>query len=106
MPSRAPACSIPIEPPYFTSGSDVDSCVRYYDEACLHGLAGSDPGLSPVNACVAAIESDTLQKDGCSVVKSPQSDVAACGWLVPNASTTADASDAPTEAAAADAPSD
>jgi hypothetical protein len=49
---------------------------------------------------VAAIEGDTLAKDGCSVVKAPQTDTAACGWLLPS-SEPSDASDAPS-----DAPSD
>lgn len=99
---QAPACGIPLEPPYFTSGSDVDACIRFYDDACLHGLASANPGPSAVNACVSAIQNDTTKKDGCSVVKSPQTDVTACGWLLPPASSTADASDAPslTEAAA------
>lgn len=92
---RAPACGVPIEPPFFTSGNDVDACVRYYDDACLHGLAGNDPGLGAVNACVAAIQSANPQVDGgCDVVKSPQSDVPACGWLMLSASAAADASDA------------
>jgi|HubBroStandDraft_5_1064220.scaffolds.fasta_scaffold880261_1 hypothetical protein len=97
---QAPVCGIPIEPPYFTSGTDVDACVRYYDVACLHGLAVSDPGPTALDACVAAIEGDTLAKDGCSVVKAPQTDTAACGWLLPS-SEPSDASDAPS-----DAPSD
>jgi hypothetical protein len=94
---QAPACEIPIEPPYFTSGTDVEACVRYYDIACLHGLAVGDPGPTALNACVAAIEGDSLNKDGCSVVKSPQTDTAACGWLLPS-SEAPDASDAPSDA--------
>ncbi len=96
---QAPACGIPLEPPYFTSGTDVDSCIRDYDLACLHGLAVADPGPSAVSACVAAIQADTKKKDDCSVVKEPQTDTTACGWLVPPASANADASDAPIEAA-------
>jgi hypothetical protein len=93
---QAPACGMKIEPPYFTSGNDVDSCIRYYDVACLHGLDVSDPGPSAVSACVAAIQADTKSKDDCVVVKQPQVALA-CGWLVPPASTP-DASDAPSEA--------
>ncbi len=96
---RAPVCGIPIEPPYFTSGTDVDACIRFYDTACLHGLAAGDPGASAINACVAAIQSDTMKKDGCGVVRQPQTDQAACGWLVPPVSAPADAaSDAPPDA--------
>jgi hypothetical protein len=105
---KAPACGIPLEPPYFTSGTDVDSCIRGYDIACLHGLAVSDPGPSAVSACVAAIRADTNQKDGgCKVVMEPQTDTAACGWLVPPSSANPDASDAPSSSqAAADASAD
>jgi hypothetical protein len=91
---QGPACGIPLEPPYFTSETDVDACIRFYDDACLHGLAASDPGAAAVNACVAAIQSDTAKKDGCGIVKSPQTAVA-CAWLVPPASTVPDAADAP-----------
>lgn len=89
---KAPACGIPIEPPHFTSGSTVDACIRYYDDACLHGLAVGDPGPTDVNACVAAINADTMKKDDCGIVKEPQTDTAACGWLVPPVSAPADAS--------------
>ncbi len=101
---QAPACGIMLEMPYFTSGTDVDACVRYYDDACLHGLAVADPGPSAVSQCVAAIEADTQKKDNCAIVTAPQTDVAACGWLVPPATTVGEASDAPSEAdASADA---
>jgi|SRR5580704_3676561 hypothetical protein len=97
---QLPACGIMPETPWFTSGTTVDACVRYYDDACLHGLAVSDPGPAAVSACVAAIEADTKQKDSCAIVNAPQTDVAACGWLVPPATTVADASDAPSETGA------
>jgi hypothetical protein len=75
---QAPACGIPLEPPYHTAGDDVGACIRFYDIACLHGLElASDPGTQAVNACVAAIEND-----GCSVVSEPENDPA-CAWLVP-----------------------
>ena len=77
---RAPSCSIPIEPPYFTSGSTVDACISYYDDACLHGLEASDPGATAVNACVAAINTAA-----CPIVLTPQNNVN-CAWLVPGGS--------------------
>jgi hypothetical protein len=98
---QIPACGISFERPYFTSGTDVDACVRFYDDACLHGLAVSDPGPSAVSACVAAISGDSMKKDGCGIVNAPQTDTAACGWLVPPASAISDASDAPYDAGAA-----
>lgn len=94
---QAPACGISLAELNITSGTSVDACVRFYDDACLHGLAVSDPGPADVSACVAAIQADTNAKDKCSVVKAPQTDVSACGWLMPPASA-ADASDAPSVA--------
>ena len=83
---QAPACGIALEPPYHTNGTDVTECQRYYDDACLHGLAsGSDPGPTAVKACVAAIE-----QGDCTVVLTP-SLAPACAWLTP-ASTGSDAS--------------
>jgi len=89
---RAPSCGIKLTIPNFTSGSDVDACIRYYDDACLHGLVAGDPGPTAVSACVAAIQTDTLDKDDCGVVTSPQSDTVACGWLAPSGTAAADAS--------------
>jgi hypothetical protein len=89
---QAPSCGIKLTIPNFTSGSDVDACIRYYDDACLHGLVAGDPGPTAVSACVAAIQADTLDKDDCGVVTAPQSDTAACGWLLPTGTAPADAS--------------
>lgn len=96
---QGPACGMNFDDLNVTSGTTVDACIRFYDIACLHGLAVSNPGPSAVSACIAAIEADTKKKDNCSVVLSPQTDVAACGWLVPPAPTSPDASDAPSQAA-------
>jgi hypothetical protein len=74
---QAPACGISLEPPYHTSGGDIDGCVRFYQTACLHGLAVGNPGSSAVNACVAAINGGD-----CNVVREPQI-AAACAWLEP-----------------------
>jgi hypothetical protein len=96
---QAPACGISLDEVNFTSGTSVDACVRFYDDACLHGLAVGDPGPTAVSTCVAAIQADTMVKDKCGVVKAPQTDVAACGWLMPPPSAP-DASDAPSQATA------
>ncbi|HEV3191215.1 MAG TPA: hypothetical protein VGY54_11990 [Polyangiaceae bacterium] len=72
---RAPACGIPLQPPYHTAGSDVDACIRFYDLACLHGLAVNDPGSAAVQACTSAINNN-----GCAVVQHPEADTA-CAWL-------------------------
>jgi hypothetical protein len=74
---RAPACGISLEPPYHTSGGDIDACVRFYQTACLHGLAVGNPGSAAVNACVAA-----LNAGDCDVVRVPQT-APQCAWLQP-----------------------
>ena len=94
---QAPACGITLSIPNYTSGTDVDACIRFYDDACLHGLAVADPGPTAVSACVAAID-NTATPSHCDVVKSPQTDTVACGWLV-SVTVATDASDAPAEAA-------
>jgi hypothetical protein len=75
----ADKCSvIQSPPPYYSNGSPVDACIRYYDVACLHGLAVSnDPHPSDVAACVKAINSGK-----CSIVEDPTTS-SACSWLSP-----------------------
>jgi hypothetical protein len=79
---QAPACNIVITPPDYTGGSDVDACVRYYDDACLHGLVAGGPSASDLSACVTAITTDSNAQDCCSTVKEPQTSPA-CRWLDP-----------------------
>ena len=80
---QAPACGIFLQPPYHTSGTDVDACIRYYDDACLHGLStGSDPGPLSVNACVDAINRAPMTDGGCAIVETPEQ-ADACAWLAP-----------------------
>jgi hypothetical protein len=90
----APMCGISLEPPVHTSEGDVEACIRYYDVACLHGLAVADPGATAVNACVSAIQSH-----GCSAVMAPESDPA-CAFLAPASDAGADgpSSDSGTDA--------
>jgi hypothetical protein len=99
---QAPACGISLQPPYHGNGSDVDACIRFYNDQCLHGLAsGADPGPIAVNKCVAAIN-QAPAGGGCSVVLSPQT-ADACAWLAPNSSSgDASASDSPANAADGD----
>jgi hypothetical protein len=84
---RAPACGVSLEPPYSTAGGDVNECIRFYDVACLHGLAVADPGADAVNACVASIE--TSPCDGRLPLFETDD---ACAWL-----TNLPSSDASTE---------
>ena len=98
----APACGVRLEPPYSTSGTDVEACIRFYDVACLHGLAiGSDPGPAAIRACVSAIHDHPCVARGPNLVQSPQSDPA-CAWLIPPALLTIPEASAP-DATAADA---
>jgi hypothetical protein len=79
--NAAASCpSVQITPPYYTTGSSVDACLRYYDIACLHGLAVSDPGPSTalVTGCIKAISA----KGACAVVANPEISPY-CVWLIP-----------------------
>src|SRR5271165_1371157 len=68
----APACGIVLEPPYHTSGTDIDECIRFYNDQCLHGLAsGSDPGTTAVDDCANAIRTAATTDGGCSIVADP-----------------------------------
>lgn len=76
--TAAAKCSaVSVTPPYYTNGSGTDACIRYYDTACLHGLAGNQPGPGQLNACVQKI-----QTGGCGVVEAPWS-YPDCSWLIP-----------------------
>ncbi len=60
------------------NGREVDSCIRFYDDACKHGLASkANPSTTDVTACVKAIN-----VGACSVVVAPESDPA-CKFLIP-----------------------
>ncbi len=78
--------------------TDVDACVRFYHEACLHGLAVKDPGAVATKACIEAINTGD-----CTVVVHPEAHPS-CAWLIPPAVAAADAGpDGPDAAVAADA---
>src|SRR5580658_3967281 len=73
---HAPTCGVSLQPPYSTNGNDVDECIRFYEVACLHGLAVPDPGAAAVNACVAAIQSSPCGAGAPLFETDP-----ACEWL-------------------------
>jgi hypothetical protein len=76
--NEAPKCpDIQLTPPYYTNGSAVDACIRYYDTACLNGLAVASPSSSEVTQCLQAINSGK-----CSIVETPWND-SRCAWLIP-----------------------
>jgi hypothetical protein len=77
----AQACGISLDHPVHegdTPQANVAACIRYYDDQCLHGIAGpAEPKPQEVDACVNAI----ITGD-CTVVKTPESDPS-CHFLVP-----------------------
>ena len=91
------ACNIDVDAPTRlrrdVKATGVDDCIRFYDDACLHGMAVADPGDAAVTACVAAINSGN-----CDVVRKPETDPA-CAWLIPppDSGAPADAGDAASE---------
>ncbi len=87
---RAPSCNISVEPPHRTSGSDIDGCIRFYNDACLHGLvAGNAPGPPALSACIAAIRTGACP----SAVLTPET-FPACSWLAPSSAASTDNGDA------------
>ncbi|CAN5578968.1 hypothetical protein BH09MYX1_BH09MYX1_40930 [soil metagenome] len=95
-------CEIPVGVRRSNSTSPVDDCVRYYRDACYHGLtnATQDPTDVQTAACVNAIHNATT----CDIVYHPETDPA-CAWLKPStdAGVDADAATVATDAASADA---
>lgn len=77
----AAACGIDLGTPVHrgdSPASDVNACKRFYDDACLHGLATTkEPGNVVVQSCIDAIITGT-----CDVVREPESDPA-CAFLIP-----------------------
>jgi hypothetical protein len=96
--NQAPNCAseISLSEPLHPGGAagDVAACIRFYDDACLHGLAtGTAPGQPAVTACVAAINAEAEDGGGgCDIVLHPE-EAGACAWLIPPADVV-DASDA------------
>lgn len=87
---NAPSCGLSLADPVHRGSSaedDVRACIRYYDDACLHGLAAaSEPGSVAVQACV-----DAINAGDCTVVKSPEVHPA-CSFLGTSADAGSDAS--------------
>lgn len=78
---NAPACQIDLTKPVHSgtgADKDVSACIRFYDDACLHGLsATSEPGSIAVQACI-----DAINTGDCTIVKNPETSPA-CGFLTP-----------------------
>jgi hypothetical protein len=93
---NAMSCGIDLSKPVHrgdTPSQDVGACKRFYEDACLHGLAApTDPGAVAVQACVDAINNTP----DCDVVKNPEKSPA-CAFLIPPAPPPAPAADAATD---------
>jgi hypothetical protein len=80
---NAPSCGIDLTHPVHegsTPERDVAACIRFYEDACMHGMvAPNDPGSVAVSACV-----DAINNGDCAVVKNPETHPA-CAFLVPPA---------------------
>lgn len=89
---NAPSCGIDLSHPVHrgdTPSLDVTACKRFYEDACLHGLATTiDPGAVDVQACVDAINNTS----DCDIIKNPEK-APACGkFLIPPVVAVVDAS--------------
>ncbi len=64
--------------PRSNSTSYVDDCVRYYKDACLHGIVSNvQPSTAQVSSCVSAINAAT----DCTIVANPET-ADACAFLL------------------------
>ncbi len=67
------------------TSTPVDDCMRYYDDACLHGLVTNvQPTTTQVDTCVSAINAAT----DCNIVQAPET-TDACAFLAFDAGTDA-----------------
>jgi hypothetical protein len=77
----AQACGISLarpEHPGSSAEDNVRSCIRYYEDQCLHGLAiKTEPKANVVDTCV-----DAIINGDCSIVEEPQTH-AECSFLAP-----------------------
>jgi hypothetical protein len=79
-----PQCGIDLTSPLH-SDDDVTACIRFYDDACQHGLVNTqDPGSVAVKQCVAAINAaDCTTLEGQTYVLHPELEPS-CSFLTPN----------------------
>jgi len=76
-------CGIDVSKPVHRDSptTDIDACIRFYHEECLHGLVTTtEPGSTQVKACVDAITAAGAAGN-CDVVKTPEINLA-CAWLI------------------------
>jgi hypothetical protein len=72
---RAPGC-----PELGIPSDQVETCVNFANDQCLHGLAVADPGTTIVDQCASAIENTAT---GCTLVLAPEN-IPACAFLTPS----------------------
>jgi hypothetical protein len=72
---RAPSC-----PELGIASDQVESCIDFTNDQCLHGLAVPDPGTTIVDQCASAIENTAT---GCTLVLAPEN-IPACTFLTPS----------------------
>jgi hypothetical protein len=98
---RATGCGIDLGfIKYIGSGESnaVDGCIRYYHEACMHGLVAEEPGADKIQACV-----NVLQASSCDAIRAPET-TTECNWLIPPAPAAPADAAAPTDAGSDAAP--
>lgn len=76
----APGCNVSLVSPPHPSG-DVQGCIDFYHDACLHGLEVNDPGGPSADACVKDI-SNAQSENHCEYVLHPEI-APDCVWLLP-----------------------
>ncbi|MGH7284413.1 MAG: hypothetical protein ACRELY_23045 [Polyangiaceae bacterium] len=80
----APGCKVSLANPPHPS-DDVQGCIDFYHDACLHGLEVNDPGGPMADGCVKAIlGAQASDPPHCDYVLRPEL-APACMWLVPAA---------------------
>lgn len=74
-------CNIGVGVRRDNESSPVDDCIRFYNDACIHGMvyATQDPSDTQTAACVTAIH----EAKTCDIVYKPENDPA-CAWLKPS----------------------
>ena len=100
MAPNCPSSGIDLSKPVHRDSpkTDIDACIRFYRDACLHGLTTpTDPGQVAVKACV-----DAINQGDCNVLVHPETHPS-CAFLVPPPPATT--TDAGTDAATTDADS-
>ena len=91
----APGCNVSLtSPPH--PADDVQGCIDFYHDACLHGLEVQDPGAPSADACVKAI-GNAQAENHCDYVLHPEL-AAECAWLVPAAASADGGEDAEVDA--------